>query len=51
MRAIGTAKLRPLPRIPETSTPTTWPCPSMAGPPELPGFAAASVWISFGVTG
>ena len=36
--------------MPETSTPITWPCWSTAGPPELPGFAAASVWISFDVT-
>src|SRR5206468_7292680 len=46
---IGTAKFRFSPP-PETSTPTTRPCLSIAGPPELPGFAAASVWIAFLVT-
>jgi hypothetical protein len=26
--------------------PTTFPCPSISGPPELPGLIAASVWIT-----
>ena len=46
---IGTAKLRFSPP-PETRMPTTRPCLSTAGPPEFPGFAAASVWIAFDVT-
>src|SRR3954463_8353224 len=43
---IGIAKFRFSPP-PATRTPTTWPCLSSAGPPELPGLAAASVWITF----
>ena len=35
---------------PATRTPTTRPFRSSAGPPELPGFAAASVWITRCVT-
>ena len=41
-RAIGTTKLMFSP-APETRTPTMRPCLSSAGPPEFPGFAAASV--------
>ena len=29
--------------------PITSPCISSSGPPELPGFIAASVWITFGI--
>ena len=42
---IGTAKFMFSPP-PLTSTPTMLPSRSTAGPPEFPGFAAASVWIS-----
>src|SRR5437588_8085662 len=48
-RTIGTAKFTVLAAA-RDEHPTTWPCLSIAGPPELPGFAAASVWISFFVT-
>ncbi len=44
-RWIGTAKLRFSPP-PLRRTPTTFPCWSIAGPPELPGLAAASVWMA-----
>jgi hypothetical protein len=27
-------------------TPITWPAELISGPPELPGFKAASVWIT-----
>jgi len=46
---MGTAKLMFSPP-PATSTPTTLPFRSSAGPPELPGLAAASVWIARAVT-
>ena len=48
-RSIRTAKFTFWPP-PEMSTPTTRPWRSIAGPPELPGFAAASVWMSRFVT-
>ena len=44
-RSIGTVKLRSCPS-PASRTPTTFPSRSSAGPPEFPGLAAASVWIS-----
>src|SRR5205823_4305302 len=44
---IGTAKLRPLPpAMIAVLTPTTRPSPATSGPPEFPGFSAASVWIT-----
>jgi hypothetical protein len=44
-RWIGARKFRFSPP-PERRMPTTAPFASTAGPPELPGLAAASVWIS-----
>ena len=44
-RSIGTVKSRSCPS-PASRTPTTFPSRSSAGPPEFPGLAAASVWIS-----
>ncbi len=46
---IGTARPRPTPAI-AVLTPTTWPSPSASAPPELPGFNAASVWITSSIT-
>ena len=48
-RSIRTAKLR-FWAPPITRMPTTWPPRSIAGPPEFPGLAAASVCRSFGHT-
>ena len=45
MRLIGIAKpIEPL-RAAIVLTPTTWPPMSTSGPPEFPGFTAASVWM------
>ena len=33
---------------PAALTPTSRPCRSTSGPPELPGLIAASVWMTFG---
>ena len=43
---IGTARPRPTPAT-AVLTPTTREAPSASAPPELPGFRAASVWITF----
>jgi hypothetical protein len=43
---IGTARPRPKPAT-AVLIPTTWPRPSASAPPELPGFSAASVWMTF----
>ena len=48
MRAVlvGTAKLMPCtPTIAAVLIPTTSPALVTSGPPEFPGFSAASVWI------
>ena len=45
IRLIGMAKpIEPL-RAAIVLTPTTWPPMSTSGPPEFPGFTAASVWM------
>src|SRR6202034_688211 len=41
----GTARPRPTPAT-AVLIPTTRDCASASGPPELPGFSAASVWIT-----
>ena len=38
-----------LPRMTAVVIPTTSPCASTSGPPELPGLIAASVWIASGI--
>ncbi len=43
---IGTARPSPTPAT-AVLIPTTWPWPSASAPPELPGFRAASVWMTF----
>jgi hypothetical protein len=43
---IGTASPSPIPAT-AVLMPTTRPWPSASAPPELPGFSAASVWITF----
>jgi hypothetical protein len=43
---IGTASPKPTPAT-AVLTPITRPSPSASAPPELPGFSAASVWITF----
>ncbi len=48
-RLIGTASPRPTPAT-AVFTPTMRPCPSASTPPELPGFSAASVWITSSMT-
>ena len=42
---IGTARPRPMPAT-AVLMPTTRPLPSASAPPELPGFSAASVWMT-----
>ena len=46
---IGTARPSPMPAI-AVLTPTTRPRPSTSAPPELPGFSAASVWMTLSTT-
>src|SRR2546421_643997 len=46
---IGTASPSPTPAT-AVLIPTTCPRPSTRAPPELPGFRAASVWITFSTT-
>jgi hypothetical protein len=49
--SIATAKLIDCaPRITAVLTPTTSPREFSSGPPELPGFSAASVWITSGIS-
>src|SRR5439155_1122803 len=38
------------PMITAVLTPTTWPRKSTSGPPEFPGFSAASVWMMFSIS-
>ena len=45
----GTARPRPIPAS-AVLTPTSRACESTSAPPELPGFNAASVWITFSTT-
>ena len=48
--SIATAKLIDCaPRMIAVLTPTTSPRELSSGPPELPGFSAASVWITSGI--
>ena len=42
---IGTASPRPTPAT-AVLMPITRPCESASAPPELPGFSAASVWMT-----
>jgi hypothetical protein len=48
---MATAKHRDCaPRMIAVFTPITSPCESTRGPPELPGFSDASVWITLGIS-